>query len=424
MLEAPGLAEKLAQIRQGAAQAQGGGLLQSLLGEIMKSSGRSSSVPSAGSPGTILSNKLPSVSMPKTSGTGRTKAPVKDKAAAAREYKKQQQAALKNAYAEIKKGKTDKTPYSKQQEYEIMQKHGVDENVILGTFNIRSKFEDKSRHMPITDEQRKEYGLPKGSYVMKDGKPTLIKKPEKKSEKSTLVRMYSPEGELVAKRVLEENQAAYINEMTAKGYTEKRVEAKDTLQAAKLNKSQQKELRDYAARLYGFNQFGMGNKNDKEKILNLATLGESYMTDEGLSVTDALDRAFGELRIKDIELPEANPHNFAEGWFGNEEETSKQMSKIHGEGAAPDDIYDKLINAGWKKEDALKLMEGANIKKEEAVIPEATPVVPEATPVVPKQKFDTGVDKSAANAIKQRFLNGEISREEALKQLAALGLSL
>ena len=386
MLESPGLAEQLKQIRQGAAQTQGSGLLQSLLSEIMKPSGRSSAVPGAGSPGTILPNKLPNVSMPKTSGTGRTKAPVKDKAAAAREYKKQQQAALRSAYAEIKKGKTNKTPYSKREEYEIMQRHGVDENVILGTFNIRGKFEDAAKHTPISDKQRKAYGLPKGSYAMENGKPTLIKKPEvskKDKDKFVLVKMYSPEGELAAKRVLEENQAAYINEMTAKGYTEKRVEAKDTFQAVKLNKSQQKELRDYAARLYGFTQFGMGNKDDKNKILKLATLGENYMVSEGLSVTDSLNKAFSELRIKDVELSEANPHNFAEGWFGNEEETSKEISKIYSEGATPDDIYDKLIAAGWKEEDSLRIMEGADIKREAApVVPEVAPVVPETTKTI------------------------------------------
>ena len=103
----PKLDEMLAQIRQGATQAKGGNILQSLLSEAMKSSGRTGGVPGAGSPGVMLPTRMPSVAIPKP--------PVKDKAAAAREYKKQQQNALKKTFEMYNKGKEDGTPYTLQE---------------------------------------------------------------------------------------------------------------------------------------------------------------------------------------------------------------------------------------------------------------------------------------------------------------------
>ena len=123
MLETPGLAEKLAQIRQGAAQTQGAGLLQTLLSEAMKPSGRTGGVPSAGSPGVMLPTSLPSVAMPRP--------PVKDKSAAARDYKKQQQGALKKTFETYNKGKEGDVPYTIQEFFAIGTANGVESSTLV-----------------------------------------------------------------------------------------------------------------------------------------------------------------------------------------------------------------------------------------------------------------------------------------------------
>lgn len=403
----PKLDEALAQIRQGASQAKGGNILQSLLADAMKPSGRTGGVPGAGSPGAMLSTSLPSVSIPKP--------PVKDKAAAAREYKKQQQAALKKAFGVIEKGREDGKPYSITERYKIFIDHDVEATTTTNIMNTLHGFEGAAQAQPISDKQRKAWGLPKGSYsIGATGKPELISSPviDKtiEKEKRTEARKLKQEARNLKTKIAEEKRA---EERKIAG-EERDIE--DVLPREKFEAGEDQRARKMVASLYGASEFDAIKSNLKEAAMEVMVAQKDYRK-EGIDFDNAIQKAFEDQAVSESvdKLPEANLGRGERFNPDNYDETVELSKQLYNEGVSYDELITGLEGKGWHKtgnQSAESILNTAGIEKE---------VVEQETVVPMEQEVET-YDVNKAAAIKEKYRSGNIDQETALRLLDEIGM--
>lgn len=285
----PELTEKLAAIRQGASQAQGGGLLQSLLAEVMKTSPRGAAV-GGGSRGVMLPTPAISTSMPPAA-----RVPTKDKTAAARKYKKQQHDALKRGLSKFEKGQRA------EDRYKILVFEGVDQAIAKGAVGkmyqgdvVAAEIAQEERGLKtkIAEEKRAETRKLKAAGKLATAKVTAAGDVAiAKTDRETRDRIYD----------MSKSIATYVDEDTKKEFV-------DDEQANKI-------------------------ASDALKLMEEGDL------DEGI----AMNRAAFNVKGDDLKF---NPGQTK--WFDpdNFEDTVDFAKQAHQDGITTKEISDKLVSSG------------------------------------------------------------------------------